>query len=127
MHIEALPRRRGTIPLTSLVDVVFILLFFFMLASRFATLQGIDLNLGAGGERAVATMEETWFLQLYADRAMVLNGESVSLAELQQQLGARPGVHLVVQPRPGVSLQALVDLMDALRATGARLATGESP
>lgn len=120
-------RRRATIPLTSLVDVVFILLFFFMLASRFSGLQGIDLNLGAADQRAVAAIEETWFLQLYADEALVLNGQSVAPAELQGRLAAQPGVHLVVQPGEGVSLQRLVSLMDELRASGARLATGVAP
>lgn len=59
MQIENRPRRRPSINLTPLVDVVFILLVFFMLAFSFMEWRAIDLNtsraqgVGRGAERAL--------------------------------------------------------------------------
>jgi biopolymer transport protein ExbD len=38
-------RPRITIPLTALIDIVFLLLIYFLLASNFVTQEGIDINL----------------------------------------------------------------------------------
>ncbi len=124
MQIQAYRCRRPQIPLTSLVDVVFILLFFFMLASRFAQLQAIELNLAAADGGILAPAEVTRLLRLDADGALRLDGEAVDLEQLLARLREQPGVHLVVQPAPGVPLQQMVELMDRLRPTGARLAAG---
>lgn len=122
MRIETAPGSRAAIPLTSLVDVVFILLFFFMLASRLATLQAIDVDL-SGGAGAVSPTERTVFVDLAADGTLALDGRVLAPDALLETLSAQSDLRVVVRPGEGVSLQALVDLMDRLRATGARLAT----
>lgn len=125
MRLAVPPARRPRIPLTSLVDVVFILLFFFMLASRSADWRGLSLDLSEpAGARAAAPPQQDHAprILLQAGGALMLDGEAITLEELQQDLSGRgAGAPAVVVPAPGVPVQALIDLLDALTPLGPRL------
>src|SRR5690606_18422295 len=58
-------RRRSTISLTPLIDVVFILLVFFMLASSFLDWRAIDLR--APGPAAGASLEGVLYVEVRDD------------------------------------------------------------
>jgi biopolymer transport protein ExbD len=125
-----LGRRRGPrtlISLTPLIDVVFILLVFFMLASNFRDWRAIGLDTpGRGGGRGDGT---TVVLLLTADGRMVLDGEAVGpegpgrrLAVLAARTEPPP---VVVRAEPGVALQRAVDALSAAREAGlARVTLG---
>lgn len=108
------------IPLTSLVDVVFILLFFFMLASHHQNWRSFDLL--ASDDAAMATESDAPKLTvlLLATGQMRASGKALSRPELQawlRQSGAQAQVTIV--PAHTTSLQTLVDLMDEVQALGA--------
>lgn len=78
MQLELAERRRGTISMTSLIDVIFLLLLFFMLSSTFAKFGEIELTAaGAAAEREVKPV----YLRLSGDR-LILNGKEVELADI---------------------------------------------
>lgn len=85
MKLPAEPHVGTRIGLTPLIDVVFLLLVFFMLASTF--LKFNDLPLTAGGAGA-ASLEETVIVRVRADGALDVNGDPVSAAELPARLNA---------------------------------------
>lgn len=114
---------RARISLTPLIDVVFILLVFFMLASSFLDWRAFDLSVGAPGSSAAPDDGTRLHIQVRADGSWRLNGEPVSVGDLQARVRERldrdpqPGIR--VEPQAGVPLQATIDVLDALRAAGA--------
>ncbi len=108
---NAAPFRRRTVSLTALIDVVFLLLLFFMLTSTFSTFGEIELNRPTGGQTQSETPVERTFLQLGADR-LTLNGTPTDLAALTDQLSE--GL-VLVNLDEDVTSQRLVDLLALLR------------
>lgn len=116
-------RRRPTaeISLTPLIDVVFILLIFFMLASSFMDWRSIDLKtakLGGAGSASEGSM----MLKLRKDGDVLVSGEPVSLADIGTRLkslaGRKTKPSLVVEAEKGVPLQRVVRLVDMAVAEG---------
>lgn len=114
------PRRRARIGLTPLIDVVFILLVFFMLASSFLDERAIDVDAPAA-RLAGASIEGALLLEVRGD-GLRLAARSVSEAQLVELLGEHaardPQQRVVIRPLPGVSLQRTVDLLDLVTAAG---------
>ncbi|MDG1353632.1 MAG: biopolymer transporter ExbD [Sulfitobacter sp.] len=112
----ARPRnRRRRLSMTSLIDVIFLLLLFFMLTSTFSKFAEVELA-AAGAGPAVPGDTKPLFLQLGVD-TLRLNGEDVTLAGLgASPLGqAAEGTVLLVSLGAQVDAQRLIDLLVALR------------
>ena len=109
------------IALTPLIDVVFILLVFFMLASSFLDWHAVDLKLSgaaAGSERP----GESLLVQVTEGGGLRLNGAEHSMAALEAEVArrvtGRPDLPVILRPGPGVSLQRAVTVMDLLKRAG---------
>lgn len=108
---NAAPFTRRAVSLTPLIDVVFLLLLFFMLTSTFSTFGEIELN------RAEASTEDRQepapraFLQLGSER-LTLNGASVALPDLTTKI---EGGLVLISLDDDVTAQRLVDLLSTLR------------
>ena len=92
---DARRRRRSLISLTPLIDVVFILLIFFMLASSFSTDQAIQLAMPGAGTTEGALPGS--LVRVKRD-GLDLNGEPLTLDELYlrvRRLARAPGGALV--------------------------------
>ena len=113
--------RRSAIGLTPLIDVVFILLLFFMLASSLTRLQAIPLKSPADAD-APQNASPALLLRIRADQSLDLNGESVTqatlMATLTAQLRRHPELGVIVQPAASVNLQQLMQVFDQLAETG---------
>jgi biopolymer transport protein ExbD len=114
-------RGRPLISLTPLIDVVFILLVFFMLASNFLHWRSIALN--APAEAAAGpSMEGALLVEVRPD-GLRLAGETLSADALAARIGQRlaqtPDQRVLVKPAAGVPLQAAVDVLDRLSEAGA--------
>ena len=122
-------RRRALIGLTPLIDVVFILLVFFMLASSFLDWRAIDLQV-PGSDLAGASMEGALLVQIRPG-GLRLSGEEVSLealgARIERHLDLRPDRRVLIQPAPGVVLQETVRVLDRLAVAGATRMSLTSP
>lgn len=103
--------RRRRLSMTSLIDVIFLLLLFFMLSSTFSRYGELPLT-GAGAGGAVAGTAPR-FLQLRPE-TLVLNGAEVTLEELPAVLAEEEG-RVLVALGEGVTAQRLTDLLVALR------------
>ncbi|MEF8794620.1 ExbD/TolR family protein [Thiohalorhabdus sp.] len=111
-------RRKPVISLTPLIDVVFILLVFFMLASSFMDWRSLSLDTSAAGEPAPA--EQTPFVVQISKESLRLNGDAITLEALIDKARARQPadqpVHL--QPSSDTRVQGMVSILDALSAAG---------
>jgi biopolymer transport protein ExbD len=113
-------RRRSLISLTPLIDVVFILLVFFMLASSFADWRAIDLTPPAtAGEGE--PMTGAVLIDVRAD-GVRMSGVRVTPEQLRllaERHVSRDADRLfIVRPVAGVELQAAIDVMDSLSVAG---------
>lgn len=119
---------RATISLVPLVDVMLILLIFFMVTSTYLNLDMVPVVDRAeatpaapppGGREGGSTM----LLRLGADGLVRYRAELFEPAAAQAVIAARldraPDVAVVVLPSGGASMQALVTLMEAAAAAGA--------
>jgi biopolymer transport protein ExbD len=97
--------------MTPLIDVVFLLLLFFMLSSTFSSFGEIELNQASGGQIAHGATSERFFVQLGATR-LVLNGTPTTLDDLAARMNSG---QILVSLDPDVSAQRLVDLLVQLR------------
>lgn len=101
-------RRRPLISLTPLIDVVFILLVFFMLASSFLDWRAIDLTPPARAGSG-ALMEGAMLVDVRPD-GLRLSGERLDLETLagrvEARLADRPGQSVVSVPRPACRCSA---------------------
>jgi biopolymer transport protein ExbD len=115
-------KRRALVSLTPLIDVVFILLVFFMLVSQFADWRTIRLDAPAeaGGG---ATVRGAVLVRLHDDGGVDVNGRRVApdrlAARLRTALDDGPAARVLVQPGAGVTLQRAVRVLDIATAAGA--------
>lgn len=116
MRIEAGTRRRRPLSLTSLIDVIFLLLLFFMLSSTFTRFAQVEVTAGRAGT-ASATDQPDILIRLDGENWTV-NGQSFpperageELTRLQQE-GAASAVILV---RGEVTSQQLVSAVERIR------------
>ena len=116
------PRRRNLISLTPLIDVVFILLVFFMLASNFLEWRSISLNAPAETTGRGSSIEGSILVEIRAD-GLRMSGLPISLEELGEkiliQLKKAPDRVIFVKPAPSVTLQETVAILDVLTEAGA--------
>lgn len=107
--------RARRMTLTPLVDVVFILLIFFMLETRFSTRSALELGL----DGSAAQTGQPLRIELHADGATWVAGSRVVPDRLAAVLAmADAGAGAVVATDPGVPVQRAVDVVAALRAQG---------
>ncbi|MCP9484086.1 biopolymer transporter ExbD [Shimia sp. CNT1-13L.2] len=109
------PRKRPS--LTPMIDVVFLLLVFFMLASQF----GIDrvLPLGAGGQSSAYSGPPR--LVAIEQDGVLLNGQRMSIEDLAGALTplvTSQADAIVLRPGDGVSLQSLMNVASVLEVAG---------
>ena len=108
------------ISLTPLIDVVFILLVFFMLASSFLDWRAIDLTVPARASGAGKT-EGALLVEIRPD-GLRLAGEALPAPELlervEERMVEKPGQTVLVRPADGVALQDTVWLLDRLSDAG---------
>lgn len=121
MHIEMPPRRQHSISLTPLIDVVFILLIFFMLASSLIDWRGITLATGSAPAPADTPPAAT--VGVTRDGSLRYAGgihpDVDAIAEkLRQRLAAGEISAVIVDPDPGVTLGPTVAAFDALAGAG---------
>lgn len=115
--------RRPLVSLTPLIDVVFILLVFFMLASSFSSEHVIEMLTPVTAESAGEGEAGAALVRVEPGGGIDLNGEPVARSELAQRVAAwsvsEHSRRYLVQPGPGVTTQQVVALVDLLKSSGA--------
>jgi biopolymer transport protein ExbD len=117
IRFDDAPRMRRRPNLTPMIDVVFLLLIFFMLASRF----GIDRALPLSAAGSAGEYSGPPRLVDITPTGLSLNGIPVTpdtLAAALAPLMQSPDDAIILRARDGADLQALVAVMDRLGAAG---------
>lgn len=108
--------RRRRIGLTPMIDVVFLLLVFFMLAARFGVTDAIPVTLSGG---AAQPYDGPPRLITVLPDALRVNGIDTTdpVANLTPLMGTQTDI-ILLRARDGASVQHLLDVMGTLRAAG---------
>ena len=120
MNALRIPRaskpRRGP-DLTPVMDVVFILVVFFLVVSTFSETLVKPMRVTLPGTTSLAAGQQLSTLRLTASGA-TLNGERVDAATIAARLAATAGVPLIIETSDDAPYQALVDALDAAQLAG---------
>lgn len=115
------PKRKQSISLTPLIDVVFILLLFFMLSSSFTQWRAIQLPASTASQQAsneivrVVLHSHGNEFSVNAKRYKVTN-----LNALAELIANQPQAIFALQVEKQVSTQALISLLDNFKKSGAK-------
>ncbi|MEM7530004.1 MAG: biopolymer transporter ExbD [Pseudomonadota bacterium] len=114
-------RARKRPSLTPMIDVVFLLLIFFMLAARFGSEVALPFS---GGTPSSAVWDGPPRLVEVSPTKVALNGRALDAGQLAAALAPlmqTPQDPVVLRARDGASLQAVLNVVDAL--TSAEIST----
>ena len=118
MHIEPERHRTPFISLTPLIDVVFILLVFFMLATRFG--QFYDLPVNVQPADSINTPDDKWLvIEVEADGDLNLNGVSFTPDAVADRLDTQKS-KVWVTVSADATLQQALAAVDAIKAAGVK-------
>ena len=122
IHRKKRSRIQVQAPLTSLIDIVFLLLIYFLLTTNFMVDEGIKIKLPQATASAPQTEE---VITVYVDqegRAYIENRE-VSLGRLferlREMIGGKENKLVVIRADRAVILNKAVKVMDVAKAAGA--------
>ena len=109
------------ISLVSMIDVLLILLVFFMVTSTYLDLDMIPMAEAAdeGAAPAEGPAATPLLVRLGADGRAYVRGRAVDSAGLAAAVAAAPGAPVTILPAPRADTQALVRVMDTATAAGA--------
>jgi len=121
MQFHEKKRRKVFINITSLIDVLFLLLIFFMVSSTFVEQPGMKLELPESKSSSTEKIKEL-ILEINADQSMVLNQESVTIESLEDKFKALlPSLEeksLVLKADKNVPHGTVVRVMDLAKLSG---------
>jgi len=116
-------RRRISINITPLIDVLFLLLTFFMVSSTFVEQPGMELEL-PGVTRAETVIVREYILTVTEDGRLFFDGQPVTKAALPERLKAAvPEMKdraLTLKADKEVPHGTVVELMDIARTSGVK-------
>jgi biopolymer transport protein ExbD len=122
VHAKRKVRYRMQMPMTSLIDIVFMLLIYFLLTTNFMVDEGIKIKLPQAKAAAPQT-EETFTVYVNAQGRAFLGEEELSLDRLfdrlKQKIGGRKDQLVVIRADRAVILNKAVKVMDIAKAAGA--------
>ncbi len=120
MFVEKQSQRRVTLDMSPMMDIVFLLLIFFLVTSTFLPDSGMDLELPDSTTAVPSDMAPT-MISVAEDGAVQLDGEAITVEELQQRVAALPEAdrqRITVRADARVDYGVIVGIIDALRNAG---------
>ncbi|MEM1068882.1 MAG: biopolymer transporter ExbD [Planctomycetota bacterium] len=124
MAVRRQKTEEATINLTPMIDVVFLLVIFFMVGSKFSEAESrIKVNVpSVGSMQSMTRAPDERTVAISLDGTVTLDGEAVSLPQLteilRQQHDAYPALRVAVRGEANGSLQQTVEVLHAVRSSG---------
>ncbi len=110
-------RSRRGVNITPLIDVIFLLVLFFLLASVFSRIGAIDVSARLPGA-ATPVPGTIVLLRVAPGGTLDLNGQPVDRDALEERIGDPQTQQVFLMPRPGANMQDYVGVLDELQRAG---------
>jgi len=121
MDFEGRARIHSHLDIAPLIDIVFLLLVFFMLTSTFMVPEAVELELPES-KSANVTEVTPIIISLNQTGKLALNGESIKLEQLQQAIkpliAQNVEAAITLKSDARTEVQLLLKVMDEIRAAG---------
>ena len=113
--------------MTPLIDIVFLLLIFFMLTSRFVAQEGIRIDLPLTDSPQILPVVKTHRITVRPEGILLVEGRAMTLREMDLYLKDRDASYMrtpfeILADR-NASVQAVISLLEMLRNRGASQVT----
>jgi len=112
---------QAEIQMTPLIDMVFILLIFFVVTTSFTAETGVGIERPRAGS-SESLPRDSVTIAVRADGQIVLDGQKVGLfsvrPHLERGLRNQPGLAAVIVADRTVPIERIVQVMDEIRAAG---------
>ncbi len=125
MHFYTKKRRIPSITIVSLIDILAILLIFFIVTSTFRkNLSQLQINLpeSKSGTQVKSSTSKNIILEVQSEEKMTLDGRPITPATLAEELQTtqktNPGCVVTLQADKAAPFGAIVTVLDALQAAG---------
>jgi biopolymer transport protein ExbD len=124
MNLRRPTHQGALISLVPMIDVMLILLVFFMVTSTYLNLDMIPAvrPSDSGPAQVSAAPEGTLMIRIGADGAMVVQGTALTSTalgqRLSQELAEEPLMQVLILPSGAAPTQALISVMDAAATAG---------
>ncbi len=110
------------IDLTPMLDVVFIMLIFFIVTATFVKEIGIDVNSPDKNQNVKDADKQSIVVQITNRDRIKIRGRNVDIRQVRANIerlhAENPEAPVVVQPHPDSSTEIMVKVMDASRQAG---------
>ena len=110
------------VDLTPMLDVVFIMLIFFIVTASFVKEVGLDLSRPEGGSTKTMTDNENIFIQISNDGVIFVDRRATDIravrANIERLHAERPSGAVIIAPAEGSFNGLLVQIMDQARLAG---------
>jgi biopolymer transport protein ExbD len=108
------------IPTSSMADIAFLLIIYFMVTTTFAATRGLDFALPKDQDNPpIVEKEESVLIDIQADGSYVVDNHPMALDAildyLKPKLERNPGKPVIIKPEPTAPYGAMVDAFDELR------------
>ena len=118
IQLNTISRRRRP-SLTPMIDVVFLLLIFFMLVARFGVDKVIDINLPAALGQNAQYEGAPRLVEIKSGNIVSLNGSEIPLEKLSKNLSElmpSPDALIILQSSAEANIQDLLDVLLYLKS-----------
>jgi biopolymer transport protein ExbD len=118
-----LPRRKPSINITSLIDVMFLLLTFFLVTTTFIEQSALKIELPSMQNADRVQQEKRYTLSVGAGGSLVFNGEAMSSDALKVRLSAAASDvdasgGLLLRADRGLSYGQVMGVLDLIKGAG---------
>lgn len=108
------------IPTSSMADIAFLLIIYFMVTTTFAATQGLDFALPKEEDQPpIVEKEESTLVEIQADGSYVVDQQPMQLEDildyLKPKLERNPLKPVIIRPMPQAPYGAMVQVFDELR------------
>jgi biopolymer transport protein ExbD len=108
------------IPTSSMADIAFLLIIYFMVTTTFAATRGLDFALPKDEDNPpMIEKEESVLIEIQPAGNLVVDGQPMQLDKvldyLKPKLERNPNKPVIIRPEPSAPYGAMVDVFDELR------------
>lgn len=109
------------ISLTPIIDVVFILLIFFMLATNFQSFNKTDIKISNESANVSQSDKKIYLIEFNIEKQYKLNGQVLSIDSIKSEIikgkNNQEELIVVIKPEKNTNVQSLLSLIENLKSS----------
>ena len=115
-------KEEGEIDLTPMLDVVFIMLIFFIVTATFVKEMGLDVNTPDKNQNVKDADKQSIVVQVTSRDRIRIRGREIDFpavrANIERLHAENPEAPVVIQPHPESKTEIMIHVMDSARQAG---------